>query len=1326
MLIQLGAKDDDVGDLFAAYMAERKDKPMGSSETHTSSNTDNKVDKDPQDEHEEPKKRWAPAQRLKRILSSGSGGGSNPSESNFVQPIPLEQPKSGKYNSSKATCSQSSTPSSLLGKEDIESINENLEMFTNDMQRKLDQLSFENPGSIPPNAKEILNEIVQRQRDLEMREKAEQRAVQSFGEYEERMRKQMENVKKNSENSIENNPVVKEIVEDAIKSNEFSEKRLQEMRNFQAYEEELKKQNSKGPSPMSIEPLVSASFEEQQLKILEDLLQRRNQAAEIGGFDDEDIYLTDNIEDGIDELREKIASSSSKKSYTQPESLKEWQMYRSIATKLANQKRGDNVNTDNGNDEYSTLLDQLSEDSDQIESKLQAWKEFERKEAEMREKSGLTIKYRPPFEWSDKPDVKNENPSLSRKRAPIDLVKAEEAKTELDDLALSVLTQLMDKTKDLTRKDKLRKEIEELKEGIEKRRYDLQNRGPEVTYKKKIVPISIKEALGSRNQKQSDKGNLAKVTERIREEFSGKNALNESTNVIDRNEGSEFANSGSNYDVSSPEFEVQPPDSDFFRESENDFALSIDEKVPYESDLGDKDIPSLGTIEQQKLRSLVARSGIRSVEGQKELQQKWEEFQAAEKEMREKAGLSVSTDSVSKTPVATPKVDYDVNAIFKEDGDIDFDKVLSSIGTRPSRKQIGKIRESTSPPASTVSTPQSQKYQYAETNIEDIPKNAEMHGNETENHGVKTGMSENSQEEGGRNEGTKEGIIENNNDAEGIQPSERGSLTFDFESNQVSGFDQRKALLIQNKKLSVSQVDNLIALKNSKYAAGVSPYLVKMNKPFKGYGAIFSLEGVLVDVTGFQYKVWTKVAEIYELTIPTVEDVQRASVHREEFAVQRVFYWTDDIFTARKIVETYRETRKALFQELMETSENQADNNESENTVSLGFDTADPVVTEDYTAIDCESDIVEIQHAAWEKAAKNYGYPPPPRDLLNIVGTMKPDEAVRVVFRWTKDLLISSDVGNAYRKYLKEGTLRWISKRDISVPRVLPNPQIALKVPESSQDDKQPFSPSLVDVLSLKQKAWEAAIEISKLHIIPPTLDEIKVVEYAGIERAPSVFQWNTTPENSSNLISGYQDQLRVLSRDWVSNMEGPLSQVEVDSKDEDSAIEMEPFLLKSGVRQWLSALEDIYVPCTVISHMEEELVDKILELMKLSDFFPKGSRISSNTGYDSETQQMLGAAVRLECRPDHCVVFSATPQSAAACHDVDMKNVAIVSPYPYYELTMSDMTVRDFGSIGVRNLRNIFSETTVEEPMEQIEVEGPQIRKETLLKTSFWDDDGR
>ena len=60
-----------------------------------------------------------------------------------------------------------------------------------------------------------------------------------------------------------------------------------------------------------------------------------------------------------------------------------------------------------------------------------------------------------------------------------------------------MLNDLMERTKDVVRKDKLRSEIEELKEGMRNRKEMLQKRGPEVIVKKKVVPVMIGELLRS-------------------------------------------------------------------------------------------------------------------------------------------------------------------------------------------------------------------------------------------------------------------------------------------------------------------------------------------------------------------------------------------------------------------------------------------------------------------------------------------------------------------------------------------------------------------------------------------------------------------------------------------------------------------------------------------------------------------------------------------------------------------------------------------------------------------------------------------------------------
>jgi len=551
---------------------------------------------------------------------------------------------------------------------------------------------------------------------------------------------------------------------------------------------------------------------------------------------------------------------------------------------------------------------------------------------------------------------------------------------------------------------------------------------------------------------------------------------------------------------------------------------------------------------------------------------------------------------------------------------------------------------------------------------------------------------------------------------------QRGSLTFGVEVNQPVGFDERKASLLQKRRLSVSQIDNLVALKSAKFASKASPYLAKMNKPFREYGAIFSLEGVLVDITGFQYDIWSQVAATYDFEIPTVEDVQFASVHKEEFAIQRIFYWTDDVFTARKIGETFREVRNNVFEKWLETSIAEAEAEEPENSNSMGFEVPGPTKEEVAAASKAENDILEIQFLAWERAAKSYGFRAPSRDLLNVVGTMQPDEAVRVVFNWTKDFLVSNDVGNAYRKYLKQETKKWISKGGVAPTVAVPRKEFDSLIPK--EEEKKPYSPTSDDILNLKRKAWESAVSSSGVNLTPPTMDEIQVIEFAGLEKAPSIFKWNTTPEQFNSIVNIYREELKTLTQELISKVEDEIASEETPEEDEDSVLDLKPFALKPGVQSWLSALVDINVPCAIISDMERDVVNKILNRMNLSHFFPEENRICSNAEYDSDLQKMLGGALRLERRPDHCVVFSATPQSALACTEAEMKNVAIVNPYPFYELTRADMTVRDFGSIGIRNLKNIFSVVATEEPLEQVEVEGPRIGRVTMLKTRYWDED--
>ena len=541
----------------------------------------------------------------------------------------------------------------------------------------------------------------------------------------------------------------------------------------------------------------------------------------------------------------------------------------------------------------------------------------------------------------------------------------------------------MERTKDVVRKDKLRSEIEELKEGMRNRKEMLQKRGPEVIVKKKVVPVMIGELLRSPKKPTSVAAKQEKTfSVAANQEVSWDTITNYPTDEIKQvGRLEEEDEDDMSIDEDPNDIIPKPPDSDFFRDWRDDEEqLATSELIDQDDNELEDVVPSLGSMEEQKFRYLVARSGVRSVEGQNELQQQWEEFQTAEKLMREKAGLSIGSEA-SGVATAAPKVDYDVDALFK-DGDIDFDQMLNSIGTRPSRKKKDSIPLPDDDLLSTTTTAEIE-------NIVEIEETYHISDSDK----------------------VKEIAVQNNISSEETPKAiGHGSLfiedrTIDPQKEDLSAiassFEQRKLALLIHEVLSVSQIDSLISLKKSAFSSDVSPYLAKMNKPFKNYGAMFRLEGVLLDVTGLRQRAWMKTVEIYDFPIPTQEDIRVASAHSEEFAILRIFRFTDDVFAARKIAEIFREIQKENLEGMVELMDNKVEAEEFYNIAALGIETTDSKGTGETDEVDVGVQINQLHHKAWERAAKSYGYEVPPRALLNIVSGLQPDEAVeRDPFFW--------------------------------------------------------------------------------------------------------------------------------------------------------------------------------------------------------------------------------------------------------------------------------------------------------------------------------------
>lgn len=157
-------------------------------------------------------------------------------------------------------------------------------------------------------------------------------------------------------------------------------------------------------------------------------------------------------------------------------------------------------------------------------------------------------------------------------------------------------------------------------------------------------------------------------------------------------------------------------------------------------------------------------------------------------------------------------------------------------------------------------------------------------------------------------------------------------------------------------------------------------------------------------------------------------------------------------------------------------------------------------------------------------------------------------------------------------------------------------------------------------------------------------------------------------------------------------------------------------FPVSEGVKSWLHHVKEVEMPCSVISHLDSTKLEALLNITGLSEYFDPEQHVSSCAGYTREEQECLGAALRMNRRPDHCVVFSSTPESSIRAHEVKIKAVSIMGLYPMYELQTADLTVSSFDDLSVFNVRRVFSDKSFE-PEVQLMLERP-LTKPRAIRT--------
>jgi len=256
---------------------------------------------------------------------------------------------------------------------------------------------------------------------------------------------------------------------------------------------------------------------------------------------------------------------------------------------------------------------------------------------------------------------------------------------------------------------------------------------------------------------------------------------------------------------------------------------------------------------------------------------------------------------------------------------------------------------------------------------------------------------------------------------------------YDRSRSTFDSFQARKELLLGYNELTVEDINNVVDYKVDPLATGYNPYLSKVQKQYSEYGAIFRLEGVLVDMVGMHAKAWKAVAETHGYLIRSSDDVKKALLYKPEDAIREVFLWTDDIFELKDIAETHWSAFQEAFDEWLKSDGNVGTSSHDEQGSYGDANTADSGPK----ATPSDEEMNSMYFLAWSKLAKNLDRTAPTYDEVyrGILGGDW-EVAVKDIFGWSDDPNEVYDIVVAYDRILQADYKILLNKYGIDVEQL--------------------------------------------------------------------------------------------------------------------------------------------------------------------------------------------------------------------------------------------------------------------------------------------------
>ena len=453
------------------------------------------------------------------------------------------------------------------------------------------------------------------------------------------------------------------------------------------------------------------------------------------------------------------------------------------------------------------------------------------------------------------------------------------------------------------------------------------------------------------------------------------------------------------------------------------------------------------------------------------------------------------------------------------------------------------------------------------------------------------------------------------------------------------------------------------------------------------------------------FRAWTSVAESFGFDPPDSEEVLAAFVINEPEAAVQGFGWSEDPQVLRDVAGAFTDKVAELKRGggIAEAVREKAPELEKEPSVAPTDSGPSP------------DEIFQVSFDAWKATAKGAGFPEPDTEQVQFALSVGPEEAIRTGFEWSSNW---SEIAKLVEKYKGElGRRRSAWKTDSSTAAERWQP------PTTTTTDVEPSGPSADEVYLAALNAWT---DTAKQFGFPePDDEQVQFAMSVGPEEAVvSGFDWTTDRTKVSEIVDSYKTELGKRRSNWIQRgaaaSEGATSG---SSSGSSKSKEVPMFQVNPGAAKWVKSLLDVEMKCGVVSYLENDQVNVLLKQAGLDDLIPPDKRVSSSNGYPTDKDQVLGAALRLERRPDHCVVFDSTPYASIAAHDAGMQSVNLIGPYPRYELLSADTTSNSFEDLTAMNIRRLFSERVYDQPMVDSQQNQPEKRAVTKTKY-FYDDD--